>query len=244
MMEEVLRRQLFKLVAATSVTAGLLAGAAASPAQAAGPPRTTNGPCAFAETPEDPAARRVPLPPDPHRTPTRIREAVLRTNHGDIGLTLTGPDAPCTVQSFVHLVRHRFYHDTICHRLTTYPTLKVLQCGDPSGTGSGGPGYRYQDELPTNLSPVPDRPGRVYYPRGTLAMANAGPDTNGSQFFLVYADSILRPNYTVFGFVDPAGMAVLDTIAAAGVQPTPENPAPLDGPPALATTIIQARITG
>ncbi len=236
-----MRRHLLSLTAAGTLLLTFLASpASADPAATAA--RVTKGPCQYTQTPEDPAARPVPLPPDPRRTPTRDRRAVLETNHGAIKLTLTGALAPCTVQSFIHLVRHRFYDRTICHRLTAYPTLKVLQCGDPSGTGEGGPGYRYKDELPTHLPPVPDRPDRVYYPRGTLAMANAGPDTNGSQFFLVYADSILRPLYTVFGRVDEAGMAALDAIAAGGVQPTPENPAPLDGPPALSTEICDARV--
>ncbi|MBB5873414.1 peptidyl-prolyl cis-trans isomerase B (cyclophilin B) [Allocatelliglobosispora scoriae] len=236
-------------VAVAGIAAGLLVAAVGLPAAAAAagkppkPPKVTHGPCQYTETPDDPGVRRVPLPPDPHRTPTRTRETVLKTSHGDITLTLTGAQAPCTVQSFLHLVQHRFYDRTICHRLTAYPTLKVLQCGDPSGTGEGGPGYRYKDELPTTLPPVPDRPDRVYYPRGTLAMANAGPDTNGSQFFLVTADSILRPNYTVFGQIDAAGLAVLDTIAAGGIQPTPEDPAPIDGTPVLTADIIRARIT-
>jgi peptidyl-prolyl cis-trans isomerase B (cyclophilin B) len=226
------------------VASGLLVAAvatAAAPA-AADQPRVTNGPCAYAETPDDPAARRVPLPLDPSRTPTRERHAVLNTNHGSIGLTLVGDKAPCTVQSFAHLVQHKFYDGTFCHRLTAYPTLKVLQCGDPSGSGAGGPGYQYKDELPTFLPPVPDRPGRVFYTRGVLAMANAGPNTNGSQFFLVFADSILRPDYTVFGYIDAPGLATLDAIAAGGIEPTPENPAPVDGAPALRTEIRDADV--
>jgi peptidyl-prolyl cis-trans isomerase B (cyclophilin B) len=167
---------------------------------------------------------------------------VLKTNHGQIPLRLDRAQAPCTVQSFLHLVRHRFYHRTTCHRLTAYPTLKVLQCGDPSGTGSGGPGYRYRDELPTDLPPAPTDPTgeRRVYARGVLAMANAGPDTNGSQFFLVYADSALRPNYTVFGGVTQRGLATLDRVAAGGVRPTPEDPAPVDGAPALPVRIRTA----
>lgn len=219
----------------------LLVSAAMSPAAAEeGTDRVTNGPCAYAATPEDPAARHVPLPQDPTNTPTRQRVATLRTNHGTITLTLIADKAPCTVQSFAWLIRHGFYDNTSCHRLTAYPTLKVLQCGDPSGTGSGGPGYRYRDELPTFLPPVPGRPDRVYYPRGVLAMANAGPDTNGSQFFLVTGESILRPNYTVFGWIDEEGLRVLDEIAAGGIAPTPENPAPVDGAPALAANLLDA----
>ncbi|MEO3770384.1 peptidylprolyl isomerase [Micromonospora sp. B9E7] len=207
------------------------------------PPRTTHGPCAYTETPDEPAARPVPLPPDPRRTPARGAVRVtLATNHGPIGLTLDRAAAPCTVQSFLHLVGKRFYDRTSCHRLTAYPTLSVLQCGDPSGTGEGGPGYRYRDELPTDLPPAPTDPTgeRRVYARGVLAMANAGPDTNGSQFFLVYANSALRPHYTIFGEVDAAGLATLDRIAAGGVAPTAEDPAPVDGAPALPATIRKA----
>jgi peptidyl-prolyl cis-trans isomerase B (cyclophilin B) len=231
-------------IAVTVLTAGLLVGAGAAPAHAGtAPPVVTKGPCQYTETPDEPAARPVPLPRDPRHTPDRgTVTTTLVTNHGLIPLRLDRAQAPCTVQSFLHLVRHRFYNRTICHRLTTYPTLKVLQCGDPSGTGSGGPGYRYKDELPTGLPPAPTDPTgeRKVYARGVLAMANAGPDTNGSQFFLVFADSALRPNYTIFGSVWPLGLRTLDRIAAGGVAPTPEEPAPVDGAPALRTEICLA----
>ncbi|MGS2618887.1 peptidylprolyl isomerase [Micromonospora sp. LZ34] len=233
-------------VGGTAAVATPAAGSGgAAPAVAAGGerPRTTPGPCAYTETPDEPAARPVPLPPDPRPTPDRgMVRVTLRTNHGPIGLTLDRAAAPCTVQSFLHLVRHRFYDRTSCHRLTAYPTLKVLQCGDPSGTGSGGPGYRYLDELPTDLPPAPTDPTGVrrLYARGTLAMANAGPDTNGSQFFLVQSDSALRPNYTIFGSIDAAGLATLDRIAAGGIAPTAEDPAPVDGAPALPVEICRA----
>ncbi|RKT77935.1 peptidyl-prolyl cis-trans isomerase B (cyclophilin B) [Terracoccus luteus] len=208
----------------------------------------TDGPCAYTPTPDDPAVRPVSLPRDPTPTPTPHRGTVLVTfvtNRGSIPMELDRAVAPCTVQSFLHLLRSKFYDDTICHRLTTYPTLSVLQCGDPSGTGAGGPGYRYEDELPTFLPPSPTDPTgeRVVYPRGTLAMANAGPDTNGSQFFLVWADSVLRPNYTVFGRILPIGLRTLDRIAAGGVRPQDPG-APLDGRPAKRTHIeVGVRIT-
>jgi peptidyl-prolyl cis-trans isomerase B (cyclophilin B) len=253
------RRQVQFLTAAVSAafTVGAMmvlgAGATASaapPAPASAPPAgpvATHGPCHYTATPDDPAARPVPLPPDPRRTPGRgFVQVVLRTNHGPIPLLLDRAKAPCTVQNFLHLVRHRFYDRTICHRLTAYPTLKVLQCGDPSGTGEGGPGYQFKDELPTDLPPAPTDPTGVrrLYARATLAMANAGPDTNGSQFFLVYADSALRPNYTIFGTVRRPGLSTVDRIAAGGVQPTADDPAPVDGAPALRTEIVRALAGG
>jgi peptidyl-prolyl cis-trans isomerase B (cyclophilin B) len=229
------------MLAIVLVASGLTV-AGAAPAAAAGP---APGPCAYTPTPDEPAARPVPLPRDPSPTPDRGRVRVLLvTNQGPIPLVLDRAAAPCTVQSFVHLARHWFYNFTTCHRLTAYPTLSVLQCGDPSGTGSGGPGYRYRDELPTDLPPAPSDPTGVrrLYARGVLAMANAGPDTNGSQFFLVYKDSALRPNYTIFGHIEPLGLRTLDRIAAGGIAPTPEDPAPVDGAPAKPANILFAHV--
>ncbi|WP_412740833.1 peptidylprolyl isomerase [Krasilnikovia sp. MM14-A1259] len=223
----------------------VLAGASPAAASSTDPTEPTGGPCAFTPTPDEPAARPVPLPPDPRTTPSRgTVRVVLRTSLGPIPLVLDRAEAPCTVLSFLHLARHGFYDRTPCHRLTAYSTLKVLQCGDPTGTGEGGPGYRYKDELPTDLPPAPTDPtgARRVYARGVLAMANAGPDTNGSQFFLVYADSALRPNYTIFGTVEPAGLDTLDRVASGGVAPTPDDPAPVDGAPALSTVITRAQI--
>ena len=228
-------------LAAALAASGLLLGAAAASADQ---PPVTRGPCQYTSTPDDPAVRPVNLPPDPRHTPDKGKVLVLLiTNRGVIDLTLDRAKAPCTVQSFVHLIRHAFYDATICHRLTAYPTLKVLQCGDPSGTGEGGPGYRYHDELPTDLPPWPDDPTgeRKIYARGTLAMANAGPDTNGSQFFLVQTDSRLRPNFNIFGSVGATGLATLDRIAAGGIAPTPEDPAPIDGAPAQPVRIFIAQ---
>ena len=176
---------------------------------------------------EKPRAGRVPTEP-----PTI--SVSMSTDQGNIGLTLNNAEAPCTVNSFASLAQKGYFDDTVCHRLTTAPELGVLQCGDPGGTGSGGPGYQFANEYPTNQyakgDPALQTP--VLYPRGTLAMANAGADTNGSQFFLVYKDSQLPPNYTVFGTIDATGLETLDKIAAAGVAGGGE-----DGKPANEVTV-------
>ena len=160
-------------------------------------------------------------PPNTGKVPTdpATVSVSMATDQGNLGLILNNAEAPCTVNSFASLAQKGYFDDTLCHRLTTAPGLGVLQCGDPSATGSGGPGYSFANEYPTNQYPKGDpalqKP--VLYPRGSLAMANAGPGTNGSQFFLVYKDSQLPPNYTVFGTIDSTGLATLDKIAEAGV---------------------------
>ena len=111
--------------------------------------------------------------------------------------------------SFISLARAGYYDDSVCNRLTSRlaPT-RFLQCGDPTGPGTGGPGYTIPDEVPTTLAPSPSGAGTVTYPRGSIAMAKtAQPNSGGSQFFLVQSDSALRPNYTVFGTIDEAGLA-------------------------------------
>lgn len=160
------------------------------------------------------------------------------TNQGRIGLQLANNESPCTVNSFVSLAQKAYFDNTECHRLTTSHGLSVLQCGDPKGDGTGGPGYQFADEYPTDQYPPGDPARRepLVYPRGTLAMANAGPNTNGSQFFMVYRDSLLPPAYTVFGTINAAGLTVLDKIASAGVSGGGE-----DGTPATEVTITSAR---
>jgi peptidyl-prolyl cis-trans isomerase B (cyclophilin B) len=148
----------------------------------------------------------------------------LATTCGDIGIDLKTAAAPHTVNSFAFLAAQGYFDHTKCHRLTT-TGIYVLQCGDPQGTGMGGPGYTLPDE---NLKDKSLK-GNTY-PAGTVAMANTGQKhTGGSQFFLVYKDSPLPPQYTPFGTVSDAGMKVLQKIAAAGAQaadPTSGNTAP------------------
>jgi peptidyl-prolyl cis-trans isomerase B (cyclophilin B) len=187
----------------------------------------------------DPAAKAAPAPHNGNAStdPAQVGLTVV-TDRGRIGLQLANNESPCTVSSFVTLAQGSYFDNTECHRLTTSRALSVLQCGDPKGDGTGGPGYQFADEYPTDQYPAGDPALKqpVVYPRGTLAMANAGPGTNGSQFFMVYRDSLLPPAYTVFGTINQAGLAVLDKIAAAGVSGGGD-----DGPPANEVTITSAR---
>ncbi len=191
--------------------------------------------CQYPATPQEPAAKQV-KPPRSGKVPTdpATVSASMVTNQGRIGLMLANNKSPCTVNSFASLIGQGYFKDTKCHRLTTSPTLGVLQCGDPKGDGTGGPGYQFANEYPTDQYPPndPQLQEPVLYPRGTLAMANAGPGTNGSQFFMVYKDSQLPPQYTVFGTIQADGLATLDKIAKAGVAGGGE-----DGPPAEDVTI-------
>lgn len=147
------------------------------------------------------------------------------TNQGDIEMKLDRALAPCTVNAITDMVKQGYYNDTVCHRMTS-GVLNVLQCGDPSGTGSGGPGFQYKNEYPTDEVSQAELNNPVTYPKGSIAMANAGADTNGSQFFLNYDTSMLAPNYTYFGNVTEAGMKTLDKIAAAGVEGGASDGAP------------------
>lgn len=169
--------------------------------------------CTYEETGEDSNGATVP-PTDDVSTDGTVT-VNLSTNQGEIGMELDRSVAPCTVNAVEHLADEGFYDDTVCHRLTT-SGLYVLQCGDPTGTGASGPGFEFPNEYPTDEAEDTSSP--VVYPRGSIAMANAGPDTNGSQFFLNYDDSPLQPNYTYFGQISEEGLATLDSIAETGVQ--------------------------
>ena len=160
--------------------------------------------CEFPESPQ-PAVKEVE-PPSSEAPAEGTVDVVVTTTAGDIGITLDRQKAPCAAHSFVSLAEQGFYDDSPCPRMGNEPGFGILQCGDPTGSGSGGPGYSFADELA----------GDETYPAGTLAMANAGPDTNGSQFFLVFADSQFAPDYTVFGQIDEEGLALLGEVAEAG----------------------------
>lgn len=134
---------------------------------------------------------------------------VLETNCGDIKIATLPTKAPKTVNSMLWLAQQGYFDQTACHRLTT-SGIYVLQCGDPTGTGTGNPGYKLPDE---NLP----KEGGVAYPAGTVAMANAGAGTSGSQFFIVYKDTLLPSSYTVWGKVTE-GLEIVSAVASAGAE--------------------------
>lgn len=139
----------------------------------------------------------------------KITSFTLVTNCGDIEIAVDQAKAPMTITGLTTLARAGYFDASLCHRLTTQG-LYVLQCGDPTATGSGGPTFTFPDEnLPAAV--------QNNYPAGTVAMANSGPNTNGSQFFLVFADTTLGPNYTIWGKIT-SGLDIVKSIADAGVQ--------------------------
>jgi len=155
-------------------------------------------------TASGPAARKVSLPSSSPNY-TASYQATIATNRGSIVINLLNSKATCAVNSFAHLAGQKYFNNTKCHRLTT-ANIFVLQCGDPAGTGTGGPGYEFASENLKGAS----------YPAGTVAMANTGqPDSNGSQFFLVYKNTPLPASYTPFGTITQ-GLPILSAIAKAG----------------------------
>jgi peptidyl-prolyl cis-trans isomerase B (cyclophilin B) len=182
--------------------------------------------CAYTASP--PAARKVGLPPATPDGKAKYR-ATLVTNRGSVVIDLLNTKATCTVNSFVYLAGKSYFSNTTCHRLTT-SGIYVLQCGDPTGTGSGGPGYKFANE---NLA-------GARYAQGTVAMANAGPGTNGSQFFLVYRNSESLPaNYTPFGTI-VKGLGIIQNVAKAGAD---NANGPGDGHPKQKVVIEKVIIT-
>ncbi|HEY6276891.1 MAG TPA: peptidylprolyl isomerase [Streptosporangiaceae bacterium] len=173
-------------------------------------------------------ARNVGFPPaKPDGKATY--QARIVTNRGTVVIDLLNAKATCTVNSFVYLAAKKYFNNTTCHRLTT-SGIFVLQCGDPTGTGTGGPGYKFANE---NLA-------GARYTAGTVAMANAGPGTNGSQFFLVYRNSLsLTASYTPFGTV-VKGLGIVQNVAKAG---TNNANGPGDGHPKEKVIIERVTIT-
>ena len=181
-------------------------------------------------TPEA-APTNGPLVPSPAIAEGRVWNGSMKVNDASLGIQLYGDKAPQATANFIDLSKKGFYKNVSCHRLTT-SGLFVLQCGDPKGDGTGGPGYSFG---PIENAPVADNLGQAVYKKGVLAMANSGSAySNGSQFFIVYADTKLMPNYTVFGEVT-SGLAGLDPIIKAGVAAGQSSTT--DGKPAVETKL-------
>ena len=182
-------------------------------------------------TSQEPTPEAAPAVELPNAGITESNKASITftTNQGEIVIETTPSLAPLTVNAMAALAQKNYFDNTICHRLTT-EGIFVLQCGDPTGTGTGGPGFNIPDE---NLP----QPTENNYPAGTVAMANAGPGTSGSQFFLVYQDTTLDPDYTIWGSIT-SGLDILQTIASAGVVDGGADGAPLTG-----VTIESTKVT-
>lgn len=176
------------------------------------------GTCGYVPDTKGGAAKDVGLPPA--KVDTTPKTMTLKTNRGDIVIEVSAEKTPCTVNSFAFLASKKYFNGSKCHRLGS-EQFPVLQCGDPLAKadgknetdGQGGPGYRFVNE---NLE-------GAKYTRGVVAMANSGPDTNGSQFFIVYGDAQLPPDYTPFGTVTK-GLEIIDRVNQAGViTPGPDG---------------------
>jgi peptidyl-prolyl cis-trans isomerase B (cyclophilin B) len=206
----------FSATSPATAASGTTPSASATPSATPSPTNTAamvDGKCVY--TAGGTAARKVSPPP---ATPdlTATYTATIATNRGTIVMDLFNKQAPCTVGSFVSLATQKYFNNTPCHRLTT-ENIYVLQCGDPTGTGSGGPGYGFNNENLTSLKEVTVGGSKLaVYPAGIVAMANTGqPGSNGSQFFLVYKNTDLGDSYTPFGQI-VSGLNIVQAVAKAG----------------------------
>ncbi len=211
-----------------------------------------SGPCAWNDASGGENVKDVGRPPTDGIQTSGVETMTITTNQGVIKASIDTAKVPCAAASFSFLAGKGYFDNTPCHRLTTDGGGFVLQCGDPSGTGSGGPGYRFADEnLPdpaASGSPSADpsasasapAAGPAIYTRGMIAMANSGDDSNGSQFFIVYKDSpAFQAKYTVLGIVTE-GLEIVDKIAESGVAEGSEKPG--DGKPKIEVTVQSLKI--
>ena len=221
------------LAACGTVPTTAPAGSAAAPSPGAsdsvepdqsGP---SDGACEYTVTGS--AARPVQPPTTTDIASSGTVSYVMRLTEGDVTLRLDRAKAPCTVHSFESLVAQKYFDGTRCHRLVD-SGIFVLQCGDPTAKGTGGPGYSFADELD----------GTEKYGRGTLAMANSGPNTNGSQFFLVYDTSPLPPSYTVFGSFNEESREVVAGIASQGQDGSSPDGSGVPNSPARIESVTKA----
>jgi peptidyl-prolyl cis-trans isomerase B (cyclophilin B) len=212
-----------------SATAAATASATPSATASAAAPVEPATHCSYPASP--PAARNVGVPPAAPDSKATYRATIV-TNRGNVVIDLLNAKATCTVNSFVYLAGKSYFSSTHCHRLTT-SSIYVLQCGDPAGTGTGGPGYKFGSE---NLA-------GATYPQGTIAMAHpggpAGDTENGSQFFIVYRNTSLPADYTPFGTV-VKGLGIIQNVAKAG---TDNANGPGDGHPRQKVVIERVTIT-
>lgn len=212
--------------AAASPSASASASATAS-ATAVAEPATH---CTYTTSGVAPAAKKVSVPPTAPNYKAAYT-AAIHTNVGTIDINLLNSKATCTVNSFAHLASAGYFNNSQCHRVVNSGGLYVLQCGDPTAKattkltcstaanapGTGGPGYEFASE---NLPTAASSSSSVTYKAGTVAMANSGSsDTNGSQFFLVFKNSTLGPDYTPFGTIT-SGLDILQKVANAGTSCT------------------------
>jgi peptidyl-prolyl cis-trans isomerase B (cyclophilin B) len=214
---------------AASSSAADTASPSASATTTAPPQPATTGPCAYTQT-TTAATKDVGIPPDPSPSPTTARVLTITTNKGPLTMSLDAATAPCAVQSVAYLAGKGYYDNTSCFRLVT-TGIFVLQCGDPKNDGSGGPGYQFKDESLTTAD---------YSGVGTIAMANAGANTNGSQFFIIYKDSSagLGKDYTVIGKIT-SGMPVVQQVVAGGET---DVTGPGDGTPKVQLTFTKLSV--
>jgi peptidyl-prolyl cis-trans isomerase B (cyclophilin B) len=202
------------------------APAAAAPTPSASATTAAKGDCTYTKGTEA-ATKNVGQPPNGKVAATGTATVNVATTQGAMTFSLDRAKAPCTVNNFLYLAGKKYFDNTPCHRVTTGANFGVLQCGDPGGTGGGSPGYTFADELDAN--------GK--YTKGVLAMANSGANTNGSQFFIVYKDTQLDPNYTIFGTVTK-GIEVVEKVAKAGAQTADDGKPKL---PISLTTVTPAQ---
>ncbi len=195
---------------------------------------TTPGPCKYTKAAARDGLKDVGVPTAGKEPRSGTQPMTITTNQGVVEVQMDLAKAPCTAASFAYLAGKKFFDNTKCHRLTTKDSgLSVLQCGDPSGTGSGGPSYTIGDEnLPTQTG--------VTYPKGTVAIANTGqPGSGSSQFFIVYADTTLPPNYAILGTVSK-GLEIIEKVGKAGA--VKDGKAAADGAPKLPVNIKSIRV--
>jgi peptidyl-prolyl cis-trans isomerase B (cyclophilin B) len=193
--------------------------AAASPTPTPAPSVSVKpGECAYQPLAAEAAQSAKDVGKPPVKPVKGTYQMTLDTSLGKIVAKVDGTKAACTVNSFKYLASKKFFNNTKCHRLVT-KGIKVLQCGDPTGTGTGGPTYGFGNE---NV-PKAAKSGQATYKRGVIAMAHSSaPNSNGSQFFIVYGDSPLPADYTVFGQITK-GMDVVDSVAKAGATPADQT---------------------